>query len=578
MPNVIPLQSLGVIDTDLTNVSANELHIRGLINMWSQGREGMYLVQHGTEPVRDFPTFEPGGDNYWEKAFPILYPYGTGGIEVVRPVKLSLIEQTRWSLQQHDRRFRHHQSFVFIACNQQQRRDALNSCSVLMRRRDFEEHARKFANLTVQDLEKAAEEESKGLPISNPNARDLIQLTFGTASRVIAADSIRNTYRKELRSASVYFGPPSVWITINPDDLNDPIAQVFVGEDIDLDNFAKTHGPSKQERARNVARDGFAAAKYFHFIINTVLETLIGVKASSKRFENTKGIFGVVEAYYGTVECQGRGSLHVHLLLFLKGAPSWSEMQALLKTEEFREKVKAFMRANFRAHYPELQDKDSIEAIPTDSEVAYSRPIHPAEDEYWQKVYDEEVKVVRTKQMHTCTPQTCLITDKRGTRCKRRAPWTLSADDVVDESGKWLLKRSYEYQNGSVPAFAANLKCNNDGKPLLNGPQSAGTTWYICTYATKKFSRSTNYSALFAKETKRMEDENERVADLMERSRKLVFRCTTAIMREQELPMSLCVSYVMGWGDVFRSHHFVNINWTSFHKALTDTYNEMGKQ
>ena len=32
-------------------------------------------------------------------------------------------------------------------------------------------------------------------------------------------------------------GPPSLWITINPSDTRDPIAQVFAGEKIDMDDF-----------------------------------------------------------------------------------------------------------------------------------------------------------------------------------------------------------------------------------------------------------------------------------------------------------------------------------------------------
>ncbi|KAK7679205.1 hypothetical protein QCA50_017783 [Cerrena zonata] len=370
--------------------------------MWSEGREGMYAAQHSRDPVRDFPPVERELDNYWEKAFPILYPYGTGGIAAKRPVKLSLLEQTRWALQQHDHRFRTYQSFVFVACNQQQRRDALSSCRVLIKRRDFAKLSSKFANLTVADLEKAADEESKGIQISNPNARALLEATFGTASRVIAADSIRSQYRKELQAGSIYFGPPSVWVTVNPDDLHDPIAQVLVGEEIDLDQFSKTVGPTKQERAKNIARDG--------------------AKVSNKRFESSKGIFGILEGYYGTVECQGRGSLHIHMLLFLKGAPSWEEMRELLKTEDFRAKVKTFIAANFKAHYPELKNKEAIDAIPSNTEVAYDRPPHPDSEDYWVKVHDLEVQVVRTKQMHTCTPQTCIINDRKGARCKRRAP------------------------------------------------------------------------------------------------------------------------------------------------------------
>ena len=70
----------------------------------------------------------------------------------------------------------------------------------------------------------------------------------------------------------------SIWLTINPDDLHDPIAQVFVGEQIDLDAFQSHIGPDAFHRACNVAQDPCAAAEFFHFIVQTIFETLFQVK------------------------------------------------------------------------------------------------------------------------------------------------------------------------------------------------------------------------------------------------------------------------------------------------------------
>jgi len=98
--------------------------------------------------------------------------------------------------------------------------------------------------------------------------------------------------------------PPMLWITINPCDLHDPIAQVFAGEQIDLDNFQSMLGLSKEIRAEHVAADPYAAAKFFHFTIHTVLETLFGVNVSGQRAVTTIGIFRQVSAYFGIVESQ----------------------------------------------------------------------------------------------------------------------------------------------------------------------------------------------------------------------------------------------------------------------------------
>ena len=52
------------------------------------------------------------------------------------------------------------------------------------------------------------------------------------------------------------------------------------------------------------------------------------------------GILGHVSAYFGTVESQGRGTLHLHLLLWLDGVLSADDMCEWLKDEGFYVKVK----------------------------------------------------------------------------------------------------------------------------------------------------------------------------------------------------------------------------------------------
>lgn len=94
-------------------------------------------------------------------------------------------------------------------------------------------------------------------------------------------------------------------MTINPCDLHDPIAQIFAGENIDLDNFMSSMAPAKDEQAKNVARDPYASAKFFHFMISTILRTLFGITVTTYQVHSTRGIFGHLAAYFGVVESQG---------------------------------------------------------------------------------------------------------------------------------------------------------------------------------------------------------------------------------------------------------------------------------
>ena len=74
--------------------------------------------------------------------------------------------------------------------------------------------------------------------------------------------------------------------------------------------------PNSAQRATNVAEDPFSSTKYFHFVVKCVLEILFRItKHSNGWIDRKEGIFGKVQNYVGTVEAQGRGTLHLHMLL-----------------------------------------------------------------------------------------------------------------------------------------------------------------------------------------------------------------------------------------------------------------------
>jgi len=134
-------------------------------------------------------------------------------------------------------------------------------------------------------------------------------------------------------------GDPTIWITINPADIHDPIAQVFAGETIDLDHFNNLLGPDSQWWAEKIASNPYAAAHFFDFIIRAMLETLMGICIHGSQVTSELGILGRVTAYFGVVEAQGRGTLHLHMLMWLAGTPDSEAMEAALQTESFHENI-----------------------------------------------------------------------------------------------------------------------------------------------------------------------------------------------------------------------------------------------
>ncbi|THH08527.1 hypothetical protein EW146_g8956, partial [Bondarzewia mesenterica] len=174
-------------------------------------------------------------------------------------------------------------------------REALRSARIQMRRKNFDADARLLTSITRENLIKAQEEEDANQMLSDPAVRLLRKHVNATAARVKGSDSARHQLRRQIWSTSVEKGPPTMWITINPCDLHDPTAQIFAGERIDMDNFVTTLGPDKVKRAENIAKDPYAAAKFFHFSIKTIMETLFQTRVSEgERMDSGKGVFGKV--------------------------------------------------------------------------------------------------------------------------------------------------------------------------------------------------------------------------------------------------------------------------------------------
>jgi hypothetical protein len=245
------MENLGIMDLDMSKLSLSELMLWGLTNLWKDGKEGGYTVRHGTHHVNDFgcpPSgiyreYDPSQPNLFKQAFPILFPYGEGGVEADHEVPVSFLEQMCWALQYHDHWFQIHSSFPFYACGILLCCQALLSPWIQMHHWNFEADARVIASITEEDMLKAADEENQNLLISNPAVCLLKKHIHATGGHVMGSDQTRLSLRSKIWSTTTYISPLSLWITINPSDLDDPITQLLFGKEINLDTFLATVGP-----------------------------------------------------------------------------------------------------------------------------------------------------------------------------------------------------------------------------------------------------------------------------------------------------------------------------------------------
>nr|GAT42479.1 predicted protein [Mycena chlorophos] len=592
-PMVFPLKPHGVIDVGGDNIPETTLFAHAVENAIPETYASDYGIRKGRAFVSEYARTDenrerfdggPTNPNHLLGAFPMLFPYGYGGFEVDRDVKVTYEAHVQWALQYADRRFRKHTQFSFQTFGVLWKRQVCQSTSVHMDRNEYLAHQTLISKLEPRDLILASEEENRKVPISNPTVRLLRKHLTTIRARVQGTDESRVGIRAQIWGLTLRFNPPSLWMTINLSDTSDPIAQVLAGQAIDLDLFAAKMGPNSTSRTRTIAEDPFAASEYFHLVVRLVLEEMLGMVVSARgAITRREGVLGRINAYIGTVEAQARGSLHLHLLLWLDGAPTASQMQEALKSEEFREKIRRFIHQNIRADVP-----GSIAAPATRKKlkrsIAFSRPVDPRNGQFTERMQEKERVNAPVLQSHKCNVFYCLKTCKGKIKCKRGYPWPTYEMDWVDEDGNWGAKRRFPFINPWNPSIFNVTRSNMDIKLLTNSWETKDIAFYITLYIAKKQVQAANTSAILAdsyafkhdtaSEPTALEvgEEDEAKKSIKTINKKLFAQCANTLSRQYELSGPEVMGYLMGWGDRYLSHTFVKIYWDPIVATLHRTY------
>jgi hypothetical protein len=290
------------------------------------------MIPRGSAPTNEYnnPTLLLG-------LYPTLFPYGTGTFEdASRPVKISFKKQIQYLLSYHDRRFEEHHSFIFIAFNMLQRREACLHARLMTSKPYFSKTAEQIVSLNVDDIKQVLHDFEKNkisAPSRNPQVNALLSQVKAVGGKVMGSAHSRSALRNQIHGLIFNQGLPSIFLTINPADINSRVALYFAGINLDLDAIIPNNLPSTYERAEIIASHPVATAKFFHRLITTVLETMI---AGDR-------VLGPVKAYFGTVENQGRGSLHLHMLIWLDDKYTPAQLRENIKDERFRNSLRDYL-------------------------------------------------------------------------------------------------------------------------------------------------------------------------------------------------------------------------------------------
>ncbi|KAJ7697001.1 hypothetical protein B0H17DRAFT_928751, partial [Mycena rosella] len=213
------------------------------------------------------------------------------------------------------------------------------------------------------------------------------------------------------------------------------------------------------------------------------------------------GIYGETDAYYGTVEQQGRLTLHMHMLIWIKGALSPQEIREkmLAADGEFQKEMIAYLESchvgefltgtmaevKAKVPYHTKNRRNPTQVLPKPPpplclDCTKELCTNCGNLKNWWTEYEETVDdLILRSNVHTC----CLRKDKT---CSARFPRDVYMKTEVDPADGSINVKKQEFMiNCVTPDVTYCIRCNTDVTSLLSGTSIKAVVAYISDYVTK---------------------------------------------------------------------------------------------
>lgn len=311
-----PFTVHGLTGAEYEKMSIDALKLRALRHL-EQGGKAL-AVGHDSVPQTMFKNPQS-----YPQMFPWLFPYGKGGLSQLRHFqKISEAEHKKWLLSYYDKRFQTDLYFPIVAFNHEQIKGGRKGGMLLARRKKFDEISKRILSINSDVLDSISKRMEKGenvVPetVSEKQCFALLEDVKHVGAQVKGSLTNKKYMRNELWSLTAFLGAPQWFITFSPADNRHPLCLYYAGSD---EKFTPTLKTASQ-RDLLVLSNPVAAAKFFDFMVKMVIKHVLGVDT------NHPGLYGETAGYYGTVEQQGRLTLHLHMLLWIKNALSPQEIR-----------------------------------------------------------------------------------------------------------------------------------------------------------------------------------------------------------------------------------------------------------
>ncbi|KIO23835.1 hypothetical protein M407DRAFT_77695, partial [Tulasnella calospora MUT 4182] len=307
------------------------------------------------------------------------------------------------------------------------------------------------------------------------------------------------------------------------------------------------------------------------------------------------GLFGKVSGYYGTIEAQGRGSLHCHMLIWISGSLGPDELRSKLQNnDEFKNSLFAWLDDLIKTNLPGseapvskadavFEKRPATERHPCTTRSEFLELERQFDTEFQRQLY----RIVIDSNWHfhreTCWKYLRQGEKKDDEHCRMRMNGSTRPQNELDpETGGILPRQSHPWINAYNDIVIMLLKSNMDISFIGSGAAAKALIYYITDYITKSaLPTHVAFAALqvvmqkVKKATQEAQESGrpEMCDSVARQGRQLLSKACNALIGQQELSGQQVAMYLLGLGDGdgdhYASHEFKTLYWAAFRGWLS---------
>ncbi|OWA50645.1 hypothetical protein BV898_15155 [Hypsibius exemplaris] len=407
----------------------------------------------GGVPVNEFEK----NTGFVTKAFPALFPFGTGDLRADRPRQIKPVNYFRHLLKYKDGRYAQHGQFLFFAFNCEVRWRALTQGSVFLQ------------HLSVDDRNMSAED-FRAKYARDPKSMVARILRFGECLR--GSRQYWFMEREKLTDLINQEGSPTVFMTFSFADTRCPELHRLMPKG--LPDPALPESEKVKHRMASVNKNPLLTAWFLHERFKSYVKNVL------------KTLFAITISWYRT-EWQHRGTGHFHGFLWFEDAPDITDMDG--KTADELKQITAYF--------------DKLIITWNVALGAVSPALHPCElsgaqlkDDLGDLGNCQNILLRHTR----CAVGRCLVMLKTTLEwiCRFNFPFDLSELSAVLKNAKnhwkFMPRRNDPLLNCHNPVLVQTWRANCDFQAIVSMDELKR---YITKYASKHDTCSKSFADIF---------------------------------------------------------------------------------